>query len=265
MLVRPRGDVEEPVVDVGLGPHVEAAVGSSSTRHPGAAPRRRRAPGPGRCAATRHRESSVPPSNWRSSTVSHPSASPAMTTSAPARAAARSSARLVVDVLGSAEADVGPGRQRVAPEVLEDGRHPSLPLRAGPGRARARRPSTMRPAVGLVEPGEQLDERGLARAVHPDDGDRRAGLRPRGRGRRAPRVGAGVAEATASNPIARLGAEPAGRPRRPDRARVRGCAARSPRGAPGHGRRPRPAVLEVADASEPVEPDDGLERDHADR
>ena len=73
------------------------------------------------------------------------------------------------------------------------------------GRPAAPRRRGCVPRSGRVEAGEELDQRGLAGAVQPDDGDRRAGLDLEVEAVEHRLIGAGVAEVTASNAIARLG------------------------------------------------------------
>ena len=95
-------------------------------------------------------------------------------------------ARLVLEMRLVAGADVLADQQLVADEVLEDhadalAQRVLVPLRADRGPS-----SRMRPAVGLVQARQQLDQRGLARAVLADQRERAAGRQVQGDILRAP-------------------------------------------------------------------------------
>jgi hypothetical protein len=111
-----------------------------------------------------------------------------------ARALRRGGDRAVVAVaLVAPERDVVARGQRVADEVLEDDGH--LPAQRGAiGRRGVRAVEDHPPAVGHVQPGEQLGGRGLARAVGAHERDDLARLDPQRHAAQGRLVGARVGE-----------------------------------------------------------------------
>src|SRR5438552_1554907 len=164
------GQVEEAVVQLGLGPHVEVRRRLVEHQHPGAAVHREQGP----------RQSDALPL---------PSGEVDATLELTGQRGVPSRRQLAHDVeragpgggrlqrgrvpgaLERAEADVVGDGELVADEVLEDGRHPALPRR----RVEVPKVDAVDcdpPGGRVVEPPQQLDQRRLPRTVLADDGER---------------------------------------------------------------------------------------------